>query len=61
MRPRLRKRRPLSTVFIFALLILFLVPFYLVLNNSFRTTELFVSSPFTLTNSLDPKNYVDAF
>lgn len=61
MTSRLRKRRPLSTVFIFALLILFLIPFYLVLNNSFRTTELFVASPFTLTTSLDPKNYVDAF
>jgi raffinose/stachyose/melibiose transport system permease protein len=58
---RLRKARPLRTVFVFGLLILFLVPFYLVLNNSFRTTELFVSSPFTLTNSLNPKNYVEAF
>lgn len=61
MTARLRKRRPVSTVAVFALLILFLVPFYLVLNNSFRTTELFVSSPFRLTGSLDPKNYVSAF
>ena len=57
----LRKRYWGRTVFVFALLILFLVPFYLVLNNSFRSTELFVSSPFQLTDSLDLKNYVDAF
>jgi raffinose/stachyose/melibiose transport system permease protein len=37
------------------------VPFYLILNNSFRTTELFITSPFKLTDSLDPKNYIDAF
>ncbi len=58
---RLRKRHPVSTVLVFLLLALFLVPFYLVVNNSFRTTELFVSSPFQLTSSLDPKNYIDAF
>jgi len=57
----LRKRYWGRTLFVFALLILFLVPFYLVLNNSFRSTELFVSSPFQLTDSLDLKNYVDAF
>jgi len=58
---RLRKRFVPRTVFIFLLLVLFLVPFYLVLNNSFRTTELFVNAPFQLTDSLDPKNYIDAF
>jgi len=58
---KLRKKHPVSTVLIFLLLALFLVPFYLVINNSFRTTELFVSSPFQLTDSLDPKNYIDAF
>jgi len=58
---RLRKQHWGRTVFVFALLILFLVPFYLVLNNSFRTTEMFVTSPFKLTDSLDPKNYIDAF
>lgn len=58
---RLRKNHPVRTTLVFALLALFLIPFYLVINNSFRTTELFVSSPFQLTSSLDPKNYVDAF
>lgn len=61
MTAHLRKRYWGRTLFVFALLILFLVPFYLVLNNSFRSTELFVSSPFQLTDSLDLKNYVDAF
>ncbi len=58
---RLRKQHWGRTVLVFLLLILFLVPFYLVINNSFRSTELFVNSPFRLTNSLDPKNYIDAF
>ncbi len=58
---RLNKRHLPRTIFISLLLVLFLIPFYLVLNNSFRTTELFVNSPFQLTDSLDPKNYVDAF
>jgi len=61
MTSRLHKRYIPRTVFIFLLLILFLVPFYLILNNSFRTTELFINSPFRLTNSLDPKNYASAY
>jgi raffinose/stachyose/melibiose transport system permease protein len=58
---RFVKQRWPRTVFISLLLVLFLVPFYLVLNNSFRTTETFVNAPFALTTSLDLKNYVDAF
>jgi raffinose/stachyose/melibiose transport system permease protein len=58
---RLHKRPWTKTILITLLLILFLVPFYLIVNNSFRTTETFVSAPFRLTNSLDPKNYADAF
>ena len=61
MTTRLRKQYWGRTVFIFLLLILFLVPFYLVLNNSFRTTEQFVNAPFQLTDSLDLKNYTNAF
>ena len=61
MTSRLHKSYWLRTSIIFILLILFLVPFYLIVNNSFRTTELFVRSPFTLTNNLDLKNYADAF
>ena len=61
MTTRLHKRYFPRTVFIFLLLILFLVPFYLIVNNSFRTTELFVSAPFAPTNSLNLKNYSDAF
>lgn len=49
------------TVFVFALLIIFLVPFYLVVNNSFRTTEQFTTSPFQLANQLDFGNYQSAF
>ncbi len=61
MTARLHKRHWAGTIFIFLLLAAFLVPFYLIVNNSFRTTETFVRAPFQLTNSLDPKNYADAF
>ncbi|MBE0600856.1 MAG: carbohydrate ABC transporter permease, partial [Firmicutes bacterium] len=61
MSTRLHKSYWLRTTLIFLLLILFLVPFYLIVNNSFRTTETFVRAPFTLTNNLDLKNYADAF
>jgi len=43
------------------LLILFIVPFYLMVINSFKTTQQFVDSPFSLPNGIDFKNYVDAF
>lgn len=61
MTARLRRQQWIKTVCITLLLLIFLVPFYLMVNNSFRTTETFISSPFTLTNNLDPKNYADAF
>lgn len=61
MTSRLYKRHWLGTLFIVLLLILFLVPFYLVVNNSFRTTETFVAAPFQITNTLNPKNYINAF
>lgn len=38
-----------------------MVPFYLMVNNSFRTTEKFVNSPFTLPDTLNFSNYIDAF
>lgn len=46
---------------IFILLIIFIIPFYLMLINSFKTTQQFVSSPFSLPAHIDFKNYVDAF
>jgi raffinose/stachyose/melibiose transport system permease protein len=49
------------TLFVYPLLAAFLVPFYLVLNNSFRTTELFISRPFSPVSKLNFKNYIYAF
>lgn len=51
----------LKSIFLYFLLLLFMVPFYLMVNNSFRTTEKFVNSPFTLPDTLNFSNYIDAF
>jgi len=48
-------------LFIYILLIIFIIPFYLMINNSFKTTQQFVESPFSLPDKLDFGNYVDAF
>lgn len=48
-------------IFILALLILFIVPFYLMVINSFKTTQQFVDSPFSLPEKIDFANYADAF
>ena len=47
--------------FIYVLLILFIIPFYLMVINSFKTTQQFVSSPFSLPEKISFENYVDAF
>jgi raffinose/stachyose/melibiose transport system permease protein len=49
------------TFFVYFMLLVFLVPFYIVLNNSFKTTEQFINSPFAPASSLNFKNYVYAF
>jgi raffinose/stachyose/melibiose transport system permease protein len=51
----------LKNIFIYALLILFIMPFYLMILNSFKTTQLFTSTPFSLPETIDFKNYVGAF
>ena len=57
-----RKIRTVSKyVFIYFLLILFIIPFFLMINNSFKTTQQFTESPFSLPEKIDFKNYVDAF
>jgi raffinose/stachyose/melibiose transport system permease protein len=43
------------------LFILFIVPFYLMVINSFKTTQEFVSNPFSLPDSIDFTNYFSAF
>ena len=54
-------RQIIKYVLIISLLALFMVPFYLMVINSFKTTQQFVESPFQLPASIDFKNYVAAF
>ncbi len=51
----------LKYTLIIILLIVFIVPFYLMVINSFKTTQQFVDSPFALPTGIDFKNYVNAF
>jgi len=46
---------------IIVLLAAFMVPFYLMIINSFKTTQQFVDSPFTLPAEINFKNYIAAF
>lgn len=48
-------------IFIYVLLVLFIIPFFLMAINSFKTTQQFVESPFSLPGSFSFKNYADAF
>mgnify|MGYP000846970795 CR=1 FL=1 len=48
-------------IVICVLLAIFLVPFYLMVINSFKTTQQFVSSPFSLPDKIDFDNYAQAF
>ena len=45
----------------YALLLLFMVPFYLMVINSFKTTQEFVVAPFSWPTSFDLTNYMLAF
>lgn len=47
--------------FVYILLILFIIPFYLMVINSFKTTQQFISSPFALPEKISLGNYTDAF
>lgn len=48
-------------IFVYLMLFLFLVPFYIIINNSFKTTEQFITNPFEPASSITLKNYVYAF
>lgn len=61
MRTRLKKVAWGRGIFIYLMLFLFLVPFYIIVNNSFKTTEQFITSPFALASSVSFRNYVYAF
>ncbi|MCW8966902.1 MAG: carbohydrate ABC transporter permease, partial [Candidatus Pacearchaeota archaeon] len=48
-------------LFIYLLLLIFISPFYLMVLNSFKTTQAFVNSPFSLPETFNFHNYVKAF
>ncbi len=56
-----KMKRFFKYFFTYILLIIFIIPFFLMINNSFKTTQQFVESPFSLPEKLDFKNYVSAF
>lgn len=51
----------LKTITLIGALILFLLPFFIIVMNSFKTTQKFVDEPFSLPESLQITNYVSAF
>jgi raffinose/stachyose/melibiose transport system permease protein len=58
---RLKAGTLFKYLFIYVALILFIIPFFLMVNNSFKTTEQFVNSPFSLPDIFRFENYADAF
>lgn len=51
----------LQSFLLYAVLIVFLFPFLLILMNSFKKTQYFVENPLSFPASLDFSNYVSAF
>lgn len=56
-----KKSKWMTYVLVWALLVLFVMPFYLMVINSFKTTQQFVDSPFSLPDAIGLKNYINAF
>lgn len=48
-------------LFIYILLLLFIMPFLLILLNAFKTTEQFVENPFSIPTGMSFHNFSDAF
>ncbi len=55
------KYKTIQFIIILVLFAAFMLPFYLMVLNSFKTTEQFVDSPFALPENLGFNNYVQAF
>ena len=59
-KPKINKTKIKKTfIFVFTalVLILFMVPFFILVINTFKTTSEFTKSPFSLPTSFDLKNY----
>ncbi|MGE5613288.1 MAG: carbohydrate ABC transporter permease [Bacillota bacterium] len=48
-------------VFVYILLCIFITPFFLMVNNSFKSTQRFVEAPFSLPEEINFTNYANAF
>lgn len=48
-------------IFLYGLLLIFIMPFYLMILNSFKTTQQFINSPFSFPDKIDFSNYINAF
>lgn len=56
-----RKGTIAKYILLYGLLILFIMPFYIMIINSFKTTQEFITRPFALPHSIEFTNYFDAF
>lgn len=58
-----KKKRVTITIFIIVLVlaVFFIIPFYLVILNSFKLSTEFVANPFSLPAAFHAENYVNAF
>jgi raffinose/stachyose/melibiose transport system permease protein len=61
MRHRNNTGKLIRYILLYILLILFIMPFYIMVINSFKTTEQFIISPFSFPQKLDFNNYISAF
>jgi len=54
-------RSVVKHIFTYGLLILFMVPFYLMVINSFKTNQEFITNPFSLPSAISFHNFIRAF
>ncbi len=61
----MEKKKRGSTILVFiivlVLAVLFVIPFFLVILNSFKTSQAFTANPFSLPDALHLENYTQAF
>ncbi|WP_226035488.1 carbohydrate ABC transporter permease [Aquibacillus saliphilus] len=51
----------LKIIVLYITLLIILLPFLIIVMNSFKTTQKFIESPFSLPKSFDFSNYIEAF
>jgi raffinose/stachyose/melibiose transport system permease protein len=61
MRKRIKVGTGVKYLFIYTVLLLFIMPFYLMVINSFKTTQQFINAPFSLPENFGFHNYISAF